>query len=191
MKQPVCMLATLAEGPSGSPLALGCGSAPAPALHAARELIMAYDDARATGTVAFPTPTYESVVPLPAPRRRAPARCGCGFRPRPPGSWRSPSTTARVLETPGDADPQLTRDLADGGLSDGKDGRWVVEDLVDLKPLKGVVWVGVHKVGGDADASGPAASSRGRRSCATTIRSNPMGLLPTKRTPMLRLELAP
>ncbi len=88
-----------------------------------------------------------------------------------------------MLETPGDAIRTLTRDLAKEDLSDGKDGRWVVEDLVDMKPLKGIVWVGVHKIGREPHASGPAASSRGRRSCATTTRTNPMGLLPTKRTP--------
>ena len=55
-----------------------------------------------------------------------------------------------VLETPGERDPTVTRDLAKEDLSDGKDGRWVVEDLVDMKPLKGVVWIGVHKIGGDA-----------------------------------------
>jgi len=39
-----------------------CASAPPPpaaaAAHASRELVIAYDDARATGTVAFPSTTY-------------------------------------------------------------------------------------------------------------------------------------
>ena len=44
----------------------------------------------------------------------------------------------------------MTRDVGKEDLSNGKDGRWVVEDLVDMKPLKGVIWVGVHKIGGHA-----------------------------------------
>src|SRR5678815_4906957 len=50
---------------------VGCASSPAPRPGPApgtREIVMAYDDARATGTLAFPTQTYESVVRFELPQ---------------------------------------------------------------------------------------------------------------------------
>jgi hypothetical protein len=95
-----------------------------------------------------------------------------------------------ILETPGEPLQKITRDLADEDVSNGKDGRWVVERLVDMKPLKGVIWVGVRKI-----ARTPTIWASSIVSGQAFIRNNdpqnPMGLLPTKRTPMLRLELAP
>ena len=59
-----------------------------------------------------------------------------------------------------------------------------------MKLLKGVVWVGLHKIAG-----APTVWSSGVVSGQAFIRNNdprsPMGLLPTKRTPMLRLEVSP
>ena len=62
------------------------------------------------------------------------------------------------LETPGEAIRTVSRDLAREDLSDGKDGRWVVEDLIDMRPLKGVVWVGVRKVAGSTRVTAPSDS---------------------------------
>jgi hypothetical protein len=95
-----------------------------------------------------------------------------------------------ILETPGEPIHKVTRDLAREDLSDGKDGRWVVEELVDVKPLKGVIWVGVHKVGGEPTIWASSVVS-GQAFVRNNDPHNPMGLLPTKRTPMLRLEVAP
>jgi hypothetical protein len=164
-------------------------SAPPPARPSAREIVMAYDDAHSTGTVAFPNDTYESVVRFQLPDgEHKPLRL-C-FQAEAPGQLEITIYDSTVLETPGDAIHKVTRDLAKEDLSNGKDGRWVVEDLIDVKPLKGVVWVGLHKVAGT-----PTIWSSGVVSGQAFIRNNdprnPMGLLPTKRTPMLRLEVSP
>ena len=95
-----------------------------------------------------------------------------------------------VLETPGEALRTLSCALAKEDLSNGKDGRWVVEDLVDMKPLKGVVWVGVRKSGGEPTIWASSVVS-GQAFVRNNDPTNFMGLLPTKRTPMVRLELAP
>ena len=42
--------------------AAGCASSSAALNISSRELVMAYDDAHATGTLAFPSETYESMV---------------------------------------------------------------------------------------------------------------------------------
>jgi hypothetical protein len=95
-----------------------------------------------------------------------------------------------VLETPGEAILTVTRALDKADVSDGKDGRWIVEELGDAKPFAGVVWIGVRKTSGE-----PTVWASGAISGQSFIRNNdpqnPMGLLPTKRSPMLRLELAP
>jgi hypothetical protein len=169
--------------------AAGCAAASAPPPKTAREIVMAYDDARSTGTMAFPTMSYESVVRFELPEgEHKPLRLR--FQAEAAGQVEITIYDSTVLETPGEPLRRMTRDLAREDLSNGKDGRWVVEDLDDMKPIKGVVWVGVHKIGGE-----PTIWASGVVSGQAYIRNNdphnPMGLLPTKRTPMLRLEVAP
>ena len=53
----------------------------------------------------------------------------------------------------------------------------------------GQIWIGVHKTGG-APALWTSNVGSGQSFIRTNDPQNPMGLLPTKRTPMLRLELA-
>ena len=164
-------------------------SGPPSAKQAAREIVMAYDDARSTGTMAFPTVSYESVVRFQLPDgEHKPLRLR--FQAEAPGQLEITIYDSTLFETPGEPIHKVTRDLAREDLSDGKDGRWVVEDLVDVKPLKGVVWVGVHKLGGTPTIWASSVVS-GQAFVRNNDPSNPMGLLPTKRTPMLRLEVAP
>ena len=163
-------------------------STPAPAKQA-REIVMAYDDARTTGTMAFPSDTYESVVRFQLPDgEHKPLRLR--FQAEARGQLEITIYDSTILETPGDAIHKVSRDLAPDDLSNGKDGRWVVEDLFDVKPLKGVVWVGVHKLGGTPTIWASSVVS-GQAFVRNNDPHNPMGLLPTKRTPMLRLEVAP
>ena len=167
----------------------GCASPPPLPTRSARELIMAYDDAQAVGTMAFPTTTYESVVRFQLPDgEHRPLRLR--FQAEAPGQLEITIYDSTMLETPGEPLRRMTHDLAKEDLSDGKDGRWVVENLVDMKPIKGVVWVGVHKVGGSPTIWASRVVS-GQAYVRNNDPSNPMGLLPTKRTPMLRLEVAP
>jgi hypothetical protein len=149
---------------------------------------MAYDDARASGTVAFPTAGYESVVRFQLPDgEHHPLRVR--FQAGDAGQLEITIYDSTVLETPGEPIHKVTRDLAKEDISDGRDGRWVVEDLADMKPIKGVVWVGVHKLGGTPTIWASSVVS-GQAFVRNNDPTNPMGLLPTKRTPMLRLELA-
>jgi hypothetical protein len=176
---------------------LGCVAAAAVACAApaplpgglARELVMAYDDAHASGTLAFPNDTYETVVRFQLPEgEHSPLRLR--FQAEAPGQLEITIYDSTVLETPGEPLRRVTRDLAKEDLSNGKDGRWVVESLVDMKPIKGVVWIGVRKTGGM-----PTVWASSVVSGQAFVRNNnpisPMGLLPTKRTPMLRLEISP
>jgi hypothetical protein len=169
--------------------AVGCGPVPPPAPHTAREVIMAYDDAHASGTLAFPSQTYESVVRFQLPDgEHKPLRLR--FQAEAPGQVEITIYDSTILETPGEPLIKVTRDLAAEDLSNGKDGRWVVEDLVEMKPVKGVIWVGVRKTGGTPTIWASSIVS-GQAFVRNNDPTNPMGLLPTKRTPMLRLEVAP
>jgi hypothetical protein len=150
---------------------------------------MAYDDARATGTLAFPSMTYESVVRFELPGGehqplRLRLQAGCE------GKIEIAIYDSTPLETPGEALRTLSLDLAKDDVSNGKDGRWIVSDLGAMKPIKGVVWVGVRKAGGEPTIWASSVVS-GQAFVRNNDPSNFMGLLPTKRTPMLRLEIAP
>jgi hypothetical protein len=154
-----------------------------------RELVLAYDDSHSTGTVAFPSQTYESVTrfELPAGEHR-PLRLR--LQAEAPGSLEITIYDSTPLETPGDAIVSITREVDKQDLSDGRDGRWVVEDLMEAKPLKGVVWVGIRKSAGQPTLWSSAVSS-GQCYIRNNDPNNLLGLLPTKRTPMVRLEVAP
>jgi hypothetical protein len=166
----------------------GCAGAAA-AQRGGRELVMAYDDSRPAGTVAFPSRTYESIVrfDLPAGEHR-PLRLR--LQAAAPGTLAITVYDDTPLETPGDELYAVHRALEAADLSDGKDGRWVVEDLGALRPLKGAVWIGVHKDAGEPTIWSSDVVS-GRAYVRNNDPQNPMGLLPVRRTPMIRLELAP
>jgi len=169
----------------------GCGTSGAVATSngASRELVMAYDDARATGTLAFPSMTYESVGRFALPdgeHRPIRLRLQAGAE----GKLDVTIYDSTILETPGETLRKVSCDLAKEDVSDGKDGRWVVADLADMKPLKGVIWIGVRKAGGEPTMWASSVVS-GQAFVRNNDPSNLMGLLPTKRTPMLRLEIAP
>jgi len=168
--------------------ASGCGTTKA-AGSKHRELVLAYDDSHSTGTVAFPTQGYESVTrfELPAGEHR-PLRLR--LQAEAPGSLEITIYDSTPLETPGDAILSITRELDKQDLSDGHDGRWVVEDLMEAKPLKGVVWVGIRKSSGEPTLWSSAVSS-GQCYIRNNDPQNQLGLLPTKRTPMVRLEVSP
>ena len=150
---------------------------------------MAYDDAHTSNTMAFPTTGYENVVRFQLPDgEHRPLRLR--FQAEAEGQLELTIYDSTILETPGEPLHKVTLDLAKEDLSNGKDGRWVVEDLVEMKPVKGIIWVGVRKTGGT-----PTIWASSIVSGQSFVRNNdpksPMGLLPTKQTPMLRLEISP
>jgi hypothetical protein len=174
----------------GLQLALGgCASAPPPARRTAREVVLAYDDAHASGTMAFPSVGYEAVVRFQLPDgEHQPVRLR--FQAGAEGQLEVTIYDNTLFETPGEPLHKATCDLTKEDVSSGHDGRWVVEDLADVKPIKGVVWIGFHKVGGDPTIWASSVVS-GQVFVRNNDPSNQMGMLPTKRTPMLRLEIAP
>ena len=170
---------------------IGCGTAGAvvTASGVSRELVLAYDDAHPTGTLAFPSTTYESVLRFELPggeHRPIRLRLQAGAE----GKLEVTIYESTLLETPGETLRTVSCDLASEHVSDGKDGRWVVADLSDMKPIKGVIWIGVRKSGGEPTLWASSVVS-GQAFVRNNDPSNLMGLLPTKRTPMVRLELAP
>jgi hypothetical protein len=178
---------------AGVALALGvgaCGHAPAISGVSdafTHELVLSYDDNRPSGQLAFPNLTYESLVrfELPAGKHRA-------LRLRAlvsaAGSIEISLYANSPLEAPGDLLERFTWTVEPADASSGKDGRWLVSDLRDLQALDGIIWVGLRKTGGEPTVWTSSANSgqtflRDRRSGDT------MGILPVKRTPMVRLEL--
>ena len=171
-------------------LVSGCGTTGAVATNgASRELVLSYDDAHATGTMAFPSMTYEAVLRFTLPdgeHRPIRLRLQAGAQ----GKLDVTIYDSTVLETPGEVLRTVSCDLAQDDVSNGRDGRWVVADLAGMKPLKGVIWIGVRKSGGEPTLWASSVVS-GQAFVRNNDPSNFMGLLPTKRTPMLRLELTP
>jgi hypothetical protein len=166
-----------------------CASPPPPRPQEPPGLVIAHDDARASGPLAFPSLTYESVVRFQLPDgEHRPLRVR--FLAEAPGQLEITIYDSDIFESPGEPLHKLTRALTPEDLSNGRDGRWVVEDLLDMKPVKGVIWVGVRKVAGTPTIWASSAVS-GQAFVRNNDPSHPMGLLPTKRTPMLRLEVAP
>lgn len=174
---------------TGLVLLVGCASSPRPANRSSRELVIGYDDNRPKDVIAFPSATYEAVTRFDLPAGdHHPLRLRLQAAAQ--GSLEINVYDSTPLETPGETLLTVTRSLNADDISNGTDGRWVVEELGDTKPLRGVVWVGVRKTSGD-----PTVWSSGAVSKQSYIRNNdpqnPLPLLPTRRSPMLRLELAP
>jgi len=171
-------------------LGAGCGTTAAvSAGGTTRELVLAYDDSRATGTLAFPSMTYESVLRFSVPEgehRPLRLRLQAGAE----GQLVVTIYATTLLETPGETLRTVTFDISKPDVSDGRDGRWIVADLGEMKPLKGDVWIGVRKAGGEPTLWASSVVS-GQAFVRNNDPNNFMGLLPTKRTPMLRLELVP
>ena len=175
--------------------AAGCGTAtatassPGTSAGATRELVLEYDDAHATGTLAFPSTTYESVVRFELPEgEHRPLRLR--FQAEAGGTLEITIYDSTPLETPGEPLRTVSCELSREDLSNGNDGRWVVEDLVDMRPIRGIVWVGVRKSGGEPTIWASSVVS-GQAFVRNNDPQNFMGLLPTKRTPMIRLEISP
>lgn len=171
-------------------LSVGCAAAPPLLPHSSRELVVGSDDRRPKDVIAFPSTTYETVTRFDLPEgEHHPLRLR--LQAAAAGSLAITVYDSTPLETPGAAIVTVTRSLDAADVSDGKDGRWIVEGLAEAKPFRGVVWIGVRKAAGQPTLW----STSGATSAQSFIRDqdpqNAIDLLPTKRGPVLRLELAP
>ena len=170
-------------------VASGCASGPSGRDRDLRAYLLAFDDNRPTGTLTFPTPTYEALVRFEAPPgQHRPWRLW--FMAAAPGSVTISLYKNTIFEAPGEPLDTFTRELKVDDLSTGKDGRWAVEDLQDLDAVEGVIWVGVRKAGG-TPALWTASNVSGQSFLRDRDPTRGVGILPVKRTPMLRVELAP
>jgi hypothetical protein len=170
-------------------VALGCGATPRLPPHSSRELVVGSDDNRPKDVIAFPSTTYETVTRFELPEgEHHPLRLR--LQAAAPGELAITVYDSTPLETPGEAILTVTRSLDAADLSDGKDGRWIVEGLAEAKPFRGVVWIGVRKAAGQPTLWSTSVAS-GQSFIRNNDPQNAMGLLPTKRGPLLRLELAP
>lgn len=179
-------LLALAAGLAGSMAACGHdGDATGPA----RDVVMAYDDNKATASLVFPSLTYESMmrVELPDGKLR-PQRLR--LQVAAPGTIAVTVYENDLLETPGRPLFELSRELVQEDVSNGKDGRWALADLRDRPALTGVVWLGMRKTAGEP-ALWTSAVVSGQSYLRDRDPKRAMGLLPVKRTPMVRLEFLP
>ena len=151
------------------------------------ELVLSYDDNRPSGSLTFPNLTYESLVrfELP-PGKHRPLRLRALLGAT--GTLEIALYANSPLESPGELLRRMTWTIEPDDVSTGKDGRWVVSDLQSLSALEGVVWVGVHKIGG-APTLWTSSATSGQTFLRDRNPGETMGILPVKRTPMLRLEL--
>lgn len=169
-------------------LVAGCAPAlPPPGARISRELVLAHDDNRGTAGFAFPNLTYESILrfELPEGKHRA---LRLRLLAEAAGTIAITFYANSLFESPGEEIREIKRQLVKDDLSNGKDGRWVVEDLRELPPLTGVVWVGVRKLAG-APSLWTTAIVSGQVYLRDRDPTHGVGLLPVKRTPLVRLEL--
>jgi len=169
---------------------LGCGPAALPpGARISREVVVAHDDNHATANLTFPNLTYESIVrfDLPSGKHRA---LRLRLMAEAAGTLGITFYENSVFECPGEEIQVITREVLKDDLSNGKDGQWVVEDLRDLPALDGVVWVGLRKLGGQPSIWTSAVVS-GHVYLRDRDPAHGLGLLPVKRTPMVRLEILP
>src|SRR5512132_3541765 len=111
----------------------GCAGKAAGPAKSAVELVLAYDGAAPAGTVAFPSAGYESVLrfDLPPGEHRLERLY---VQAAAPGTLELTVYDSSPLEAPGQVIHSISRAVAPGDVSDGKDGRWLVDDLGALAP---------------------------------------------------------
>lgn len=152
-------------------------------------LVLAYDNGTASGTMAFPSTAYESVIRFQLPPgmhhpRRIKLQAGAE------GAVEVTVYEDSPLEMPGQPLYRFTRAVAKTDVSNGSDARWVIQEIQGDQRISGAVWIGLRK----ADGTPTIWTSSTRSDQAYMRDTDPgraMGLIPARRTPMIRLELEP
>jgi hypothetical protein len=170
------------------PLIIGC-STPPPPIPTVTSVLLAHDDNRVEGTIAFPNLHHESVVRFELPPgshklRRLWVQAGAA------GTLRYAFYDQTPLEGPGLPWHEGKVVIVPEAISSGHDGRWVYEDLSALPARDGVIWLGFKRLEGEPTIAACRADA-GQYFVRSHDPTNPMNLLPVKRTPMVRLEVAP
>jgi hypothetical protein len=170
-------------------MAVGCATPPPPAFPSRQVVLLAFDDGRAEGTIAFPTVHQESMVrfELPPGEHRL---LRLWVQAATPGTMRWAFYDQTALEGPGQVLDDGPLVVAPGGREASLQGRWTTVDLSALPARAGVLWLGLKRIDGDPTISACHLDA-GQYFLRSDDPITPMNLLPVKRTPLVRLEIAP
>jgi hypothetical protein len=170
-------------------LLTGCGHAAAQAGTSGTAVLLVYDDNRPEGSLTFPTSHHEGVVRFELPPGEHRLR-RLWVQATAAGSLHWAIYEQTPTEAPGAILNEGTLVVPQKSVSSGRDGLWLYEDLSSLPAREGVVWLGLRR----SDGEPAIATSRvdaGQYFLRSDDPSNPMNLMPVKRTPLVRLEIAP
>ena len=149
--------------------------------------MLAHDDNHPIAALTFPSLTYESFVRFELPRGKH-QPLDVRFMAQSAGVLELTIYDNSVFEAPGTLLRTETVKLSAGELSDGHDGRWVVDDLRAMPPMEGVLWIGLRMTDG-SPAIWTAAGPGGQTFLRDRDPTHGVGLLPVKRSLMLRLDV--
>jgi hypothetical protein len=163
--------------------------APAPAGAAIPSVLLAYDDGRPEGALTFPTMHHEGVVRFELPPGEHQLR-RLWIQATAAGTLRWAIYEQTPLDGPGLVADEGTFVVSSKEVSSGHDGLWLYADLSALPARDGVVWLGLKRTEGEP-AIATSRVDAGQYFLRSDDPSNPLNLLPVKRTPFVRLEVAP
>jgi hypothetical protein len=163
--------------------------APVTAGAAVPSVLLAYDDGRPEGALTFPTMHHEGVVRFELPPGEHQLR-RLWIQATATGTihWAIYEQTA--LDGPGLPINEGVLVVSSKEVSSGHDSLWIYADLTNLPSREGVVWLGLKRTDGEP-AIATSRIDAGQYFLRSDDPSNPLNLLPVKRTPLVRLEVAP
>jgi hypothetical protein len=169
--------------------AAGCASARPVAVSSGTAVLLTHDDGRPEGSLTFPSSHHEGVVRFELPPGEHRLR-RLWVQATAAGTLHWAFYEQTPLEGPGNLLNEGTLVVPVQSVSSGRDGLWMYEDLSTLPARGGVVWLGLKR----ADGEPAIATSRvdaGQYFLRSDDPSNPLNLMPVRRTPLVRLEIAP
>lgn len=123
-------------------LFLGCATAGGNYAGPGREIELAHDDGRPAERPILPQGNYELLLKS-EPNIPAYRLLRLRFLVAQPGRLQFQIYDTSADGRPGRLLHRLERDYSAPWTSNGSDGKWVVENLPELPPAKGPIWVGV------------------------------------------------
>jgi hypothetical protein len=166
-----------------------CATAPPPTPGVGSLVLLAFDDGKVDGAVAFPSGHHESVVRFELP----PGAHRLGrlwIRVISPGILRWALYDQTPLEGPGQVLNEGRLPVPPAAASNGHDNRWSFVDLSALPAREGVLWLGLKRLEGDPTIAASRVDA-GQYFFRDDDPQAPINLSPVKRTPQVRLEITP